>query len=68
MGTHWGIIGFGAALIVLGLVLWALLPVLAARPGQASVAEELTKLATLRERGVLSLEEFEGQKTRLLAT
>jgi hypothetical protein len=30
MGTYWGIIGFGAALIVLGLVLWALLPVLAA--------------------------------------
>ena len=68
MGTYWGIIGFGAALVVLGLVLWALLPVLAGRPCQASVAEELTKLATLRERGVLSLEEFEGQKTRLLAT
>jgi hypothetical protein len=29
-GTYWGIIGFGAALIVLGLVLWHRLPVLAA--------------------------------------
>lgn len=33
----------------------------------ASVAEELTKLAELRDRGLLTPEEFIAQKTRLLA-
>jgi len=32
-----------------------------------SVADELTKLAALRDRGVLSQEEFDGEKASLLA-
>jgi hypothetical protein len=35
-------------------------------PAASSVADELAKLATLREQGVLSTEEFEAQKGRLL--
>ena len=34
--------------------------------GGASAAEELTRLADLRDRGVLTAEEFEAQKRRLL--
>jgi hypothetical protein len=37
-----------------------------AAPGVALVADELAKLAQLRESGVLSEEEFQAQKTRLL--
>lgn len=33
---------------------------------QASVADELIKLAQLRDAGVLSPEEFEGQKARAM--
>jgi hypothetical protein len=33
-----------------------------------SVADELAKLATLREQGVLSSEEFDIQKARLLGS
>lgn len=36
-------------------------------PAVPSVADELVKLAALRERGVLSPEEFEEQKRRLLS-
>jgi len=36
--------------------------------GGGSTAEELTKLADLRDKGVLSAEEFEAQKAKLLAT
>ncbi|MFO7777140.1 MAG: SHOCT domain-containing protein [Nitriliruptoraceae bacterium] len=35
--------------------------------GAPSPAEELTKLAELRDKGVLSPEEFDAQKARLLA-
>jgi hypothetical protein len=35
--------------------------------GSASAAEELAKLADLRDRGVLSEDEFQAQKARLLA-
>ena len=35
--------------------------------GEASTAEEITKLAALREQGVLSDEEFQQQKAKLLA-
>ncbi len=35
--------------------------------GAHSPAEELTKLAELKERGVLSAEEFDAQKAKLLA-
>ena len=39
----------------------------AATPGARSTAEELTKLASLRDQGVLSQAEFDGQKAKLLA-
>ncbi|MGW5331829.1 DUF4429 domain-containing protein [Streptomyces bauhiniae] len=38
-----------------------------AATGPASLADELTKLAALRDQGVLSTTEFEQQKARLLA-
>lgn len=37
-------------------------------PTQNSVADELTKLATLRDQGILTDEEFTAQKARLLGT
>lgn len=39
----------------------------AAAAGSSSVADELAKLAQLRDQGVLSAEEFDAQKARLLA-
>lgn len=39
-----------------------------APPMSASIAEELTRLADLRDRGVLSDEEFAAQKSRLLGS
>jgi ABC-type multidrug transport system fused ATPase/permease subunit len=39
----------------------------AATPGAPSTAEELTKLATLRDQGVLTEAEFDAQKAKLLA-
>ena len=36
-------------------------------PAQSSTAEELTKLATLRDQGVLTQAEFDAQKAKLLA-
>jgi Short C-terminal domain len=38
----------------------------ASAPATTSVADELTKLAGLRDAGVLSPDEFEAQKARLL--
>ena len=35
--------------------------------GEASTAEEITKLAALRDQGVLSDDEFQQQKSKLLA-
>jgi hypothetical protein len=35
--------------------------------GGASVADELTKLAQLRDSGTITAEEFEAQKAKLLA-
>jgi hypothetical protein len=35
--------------------------------GTSSAADELTKLADLREKGVLTPEEFEAQKAKILA-
>ncbi|PKT73370.1 hypothetical protein CW362_09205 [Streptomyces populi] len=71
---------FGAVLIGLGVVVgagrWAVRPTAAGprtprivTPGPvpaASVADELSKLAGLRDRGELSPAEFEQQKARLL--
>ena len=39
----------------------------AATPGAPTTAEELTKLATLRDQGVLTQAEFDAQKAKLLA-
>jgi ABC-type multidrug transport system fused ATPase/permease subunit len=39
----------------------------AATPGAPSTAEELTKLASLRDQGVLTEAEFDAQKAKLLA-
>jgi hypothetical protein len=36
-------------------------------PGQGDVVEQLEKLARLKEQGVLTADEFESQKRRLLA-
>jgi hypothetical protein len=36
--------------------------------GSPSTAEEISKLASLRDQGVLSDDEFQAQKTKLLAT
>ena len=38
-----------------------------ATPGAPTTAEELTKLATLRDQGVLTQAEFDAQKAKLLA-
>jgi hypothetical protein len=40
--------------------------VVVATAGEPDVADELTKLADLRDRGVLSPNEFETQKAKLL--
>ena len=42
-------------------------PASAPAPAAISVADELSKLAALRDQGLLSPEEFEAQKQRLLA-
>ena len=39
----------------------------AATSGGASTADELTKLADLRDKGVITAEQFEAQKAKLLA-
>ncbi|WP_225861084.1 SHOCT domain-containing protein [Streptomyces triticiradicis] len=68
---------FGAVLITLGIAIgasrWAVRPAAtgqhAPQPvaaGPAPVADELAKLADLREQGILSDTEFEQQKNRLL--
>jgi hypothetical protein len=44
----------------------ALLDVPVPSSGPVSVADELQKLADLRDRGVLTQEEFEAQKAKLL--
>jgi hypothetical protein len=36
--------------------------------GSGSSADQLTKLADLRDRGVITAEEFEQQKAKVLAT
>lgn len=66
-GIYWGIIGFGGAVFVLGLLLRTVVRLRqssGSRPG--ALADELEQLARLLERGVLTQEEFAGQKERLL--
>lgn len=65
---YWGVIGFGAAVFVLGLVLQTLLgrrQSTGSRPG--TIADELDQLARLLERGVLTRDEFDRQKEKLLS-
>jgi hypothetical protein len=64
---YWGIIGFGGAIFVLGLVLKTVLvrrQSTGSRPG--TIADELEQLARLLERGVLTQDEFARQKEKLL--
>lgn len=64
---YWGIIGFGGAVFVLGLVLRTLLgrrETTGSRP--ETIADELDQLARLLERGVLTQDEFARQKEKLL--
>ncbi|MDQ0769573.1 hypothetical protein QF031_002322 [Pseudarthrobacter defluvii] len=64
---YWGIIGFGAAVIILGLVLRT---VLGRRPQvnpSRNVTAELEQLAKLLDRGLLTQDEFNQQKGKLLA-
>jgi hypothetical protein len=64
---YWGIIDFGGAVFVLGLVLQT---VLGRRQSTASpsgtIADELEQLARLLERGVLTQDEFARQKEKVL--
>lgn len=65
---YWGIIGFGGAVVVLGLVLQTVL----GRPTSIgskrdTVADELEQLARLLEQGVLTQDEFARQKEKLLS-
>ncbi|QOT19689.1 SHOCT domain-containing protein (plasmid) [Paenarthrobacter sp. YJN-5] len=66
-GIYWGIMAFGAAIVILGLVLRS---VLGRRPGTPSaavgVSGELERLAALMDRGLLTHEEFASQKAKLL--
>lgn len=45
---------------------WGPAPSTAVPPGEPLVADELTKLAQLRDGGVLTAAEFEAQKAKLL--
>lgn len=67
-GIYWGIIGFGVAIIILGFGLRSMnrRTVVATRGLAASTAEELARLAGLRDHGILTKQEFEMQKQRIL--
>ncbi len=68
-GIYWGIIGFGIAIVILGVVLRSAAnrnPAAAIAPPSASIADELNRLDGLRQRGVLTDAEFETQKGHLL--
>lgn len=64
---YWGIIGFGAAVVILGAVLRSLQGRKTMELPRESVAGELSQLAQLLERGVLSRDEFDREKNRLLS-
>lgn len=68
MGIYFGIIGFGVAIVILGIVLRSTRRA-GAQPVAAptySVANGLERLVRLRDQGVLSDEQFEHQKQVLL--
>ncbi|MEJ1179593.1 MULTISPECIES: SHOCT domain-containing protein [unclassified Pseudarthrobacter] len=65
---YWGIIGFGGAVFVVGLVLKTVLgrrQSTGSRP--STIADDLEQLARLLERGVLTQDEFARQKEKLLS-
>lgn len=65
---YWGIIGFGGAVFVLGLVLQTVLGHRQSTgPRPSTTADELEQLARLLERGVLTQDEFARQKEKLLS-
>jgi hypothetical protein len=67
MGIYFGIIGFGIAIVILGVLLRsARKPAIQPVPPAYSVTKELERLVSLRDRGILSDEQFEHQKTMLL--
>lgn len=67
MGIYFGIIGFGIAIVILGVVLRSNRKPAVVPAGPAfSIANELARLASLRDQGVLTTEEFEYQKKILL--
>lgn len=64
---YWGIIGFGGAVFVLGLVLQTVLGHRQSTDSRrGTIANELEHLARLLERGVLTHDEFAQQKEKLL--
>lgn len=63
---YWGIIGFGAAVFILGLVLRTVLSSRPTNEAAVGVAGDIEQLAGLVERGVLTQEEFDREKSRLL--
>jgi hypothetical protein len=65
---YWGIIGFGGAVFVLGLVLKTVLGRRQPPDSRPStIADELEQLARLLGRGVLTQDEFARQKEKLLS-
>jgi hypothetical protein len=66
-GIYWGIIGFGIAIVILGVVLRsARKPAVQSAAPAFSLANELERLVRLRDQGVLTAEQFEHQKKVLL--
>lgn len=66
-GIYWGIMAFGAAVFILGLVLRSVSGGRLAVPSSpVSVTEELERLAVLLDRGLLTHEEFVREKAKLL--
>lgn len=66
-GIYFGIIGFGIAVLILGIVLRSVTRAAPMTPpAPTSVAEELARLAALRSQGILTDEEFEQQKSIVL--
>lgn len=62
-GIYWGIIGFGLAMVMFGILLRSLEN---NKLAVVSVAEELNRLDGLRIRGILTAAEFENRKQHLL--
>ncbi|MCQ9162959.1 SHOCT domain-containing protein [Arthrobacter sp. STN4] len=69
MGVYWAIIGFGAAIVILGIVLNSVAqrpPVVVGQQPVASASAELMRLATLRDQGAITADEFQMLKRRVI--